>query len=113
MADSGTTPLTGSPAVSDANQDDGSRLLLGFLHYQRDSVLKIVEGLPEEAWQTPVVAVRLDGGRDAQAPRRRRAPLAPARDLGRHGGTAGRRGSGGRGRRRVRSRGRLHMRLAQ
>jgi uncharacterized damage-inducible protein DinB len=31
-------------------------MLLGFLQYQRDSVLKIVEGLPEDAWQTPVVA---------------------------------------------------------
>jgi uncharacterized protein DUF664 len=40
--------------VSDANQDDESRMLLGFLQYQRDSVLKIVEGMPEEAWQTPV-----------------------------------------------------------
>jgi len=30
-------------------------MLLGFLQYQRDSVLKIVEGLPEDAWQTPVV----------------------------------------------------------
>src|ERR1700691_6120430 len=30
-------------------------MLLGFLQYQRDSVLKIVEGMPEEAWQTPVV----------------------------------------------------------
>jgi uncharacterized damage-inducible protein DinB len=30
-------------------------MLLGFLQYQRDSVLKIVEGLPEEAWQMPVV----------------------------------------------------------
>ena len=30
-------------------------MLLGFLQYQRDAVLKIVEGLPEEAWQTPVV----------------------------------------------------------
>jgi hypothetical protein len=27
-------------------------MLLGFLQYQRDAVLKIVEGLPEEAWQT-------------------------------------------------------------
>ena len=41
--------------MSDANQDDESRMLLGFLQYQRDAVLKIVEGLPEEAWQTPVV----------------------------------------------------------
>jgi hypothetical protein len=55
MADSETTPLTASSAVGDANQDDESRMLLGFLRYQRDSVLKIVEGLPEEAWQTPVV----------------------------------------------------------
>ena len=31
-------------------------MLLGFLQYQRDSVLKIVEGLPEDAWQTPVVS---------------------------------------------------------
>ena len=44
MADPGTTPLTASPAVSDVNQDDESRMLLGFLQYQRDSVLKIVEG---------------------------------------------------------------------
>jgi uncharacterized damage-inducible protein DinB len=39
----------------DANPDDESRMLLVFLQYQRDSVLKIVEGLPEAAWQTPVV----------------------------------------------------------
>ncbi len=56
MADPETTPLTASPAVSDVNQDDESRMLLGFLQYQRDSVLKIVEGLPEDAWQTPVVS---------------------------------------------------------
>ena len=31
-------------------------MLLGFLQYQRASVLKIVEGLPEDAWQTPVVS---------------------------------------------------------
>jgi uncharacterized damage-inducible protein DinB len=55
MADSEATPLTASPALSDANQDEVSRLLLGFLQCQRDSVLKVVEGLPEEAWQTPVV----------------------------------------------------------
>ena len=30
-------------------------MLLDFLQYQRDAVLKIVEGLPEDAWQTPVV----------------------------------------------------------
>jgi uncharacterized damage-inducible protein DinB len=41
--------------VTEANQDDESGMLLGFLQYQRDSVLKIVEGLPEEAWQTPVL----------------------------------------------------------
>ena len=56
MADSVTTPLTASPAVGEVNHDDESRMLLGFLQYQRDSVLKIVEGLPEDAWQTPVVA---------------------------------------------------------
>jgi Protein of unknown function (DUF664) len=54
MADSETTPLT-AHAVGDANQDDESRMLLGFLQRQRDAVLKIVERLPEEAWQTPVV----------------------------------------------------------
>jgi uncharacterized damage-inducible protein DinB len=42
-------------AMSGANQDDDSRLLLCFLQYQRDSVLKVVESLPEEAWQVPVV----------------------------------------------------------
>jgi Protein of unknown function (DUF664) len=56
MADSVTNPLTASPAVGDVNHDDESRMLLGFLQYQRDSVLKIVEGLPEHAWQTPVVS---------------------------------------------------------
>src|SRR5580692_2317946 len=55
MTDSATTPLTASPAVSDVNHDDDSRMLLGFLQYQRYSVLKIVEGLPEDDWQTPVV----------------------------------------------------------
>jgi uncharacterized damage-inducible protein DinB len=35
--------------------DDDSSLLLGFLRYQRDAVLKIVTGLPEEAWQTPAL----------------------------------------------------------
>ncbi len=56
MADSVTTSLTASPAVGDVNHDDESCMLLGFLQYQRDSVLKIVEGLPEDAWQTPVVS---------------------------------------------------------
>jgi uncharacterized damage-inducible protein DinB len=55
MADSETTLLTAPQAVGDVNQDDESRMLLGFLQYQRDAVLKIVAGLPEEAWQTPVV----------------------------------------------------------
>jgi uncharacterized damage-inducible protein DinB len=50
-----SSPLTAPPAAGDVNQDDDSRMLLGFLQYQRDAVLKIVEGLPEEAWQTPVV----------------------------------------------------------
>jgi uncharacterized damage-inducible protein DinB len=30
-------------------------MLLDFLQYQRDVVLQIVEGLPDDAWQTPVV----------------------------------------------------------
>jgi uncharacterized damage-inducible protein DinB len=41
--------------VSNVNNDDESRMLLGFLQYQRDAVLKTVEGLPEDAWQTPIV----------------------------------------------------------
>jgi uncharacterized damage-inducible protein DinB len=55
MADPVTTPLAASPAPSDVNQDDESRMLLGFLQYQRDAVLKIVAGLPAEAWQSQVV----------------------------------------------------------
>src|ERR1700760_1891291 len=35
--------------------DDDSSLLLGFLRIQRDAVLKVVAGLPEKAWQTPVL----------------------------------------------------------
>jgi Protein of unknown function (DUF664) len=55
MADSETTPLTTPQGVGGVNQDDESRMLLGFLQRQRDAVLKIVEGLSEKAWQTPVV----------------------------------------------------------
>jgi uncharacterized damage-inducible protein DinB len=55
MTGSETTALTAPLAAGDVNQDDDSRMLLGFLKYQRDAVLKVVEGLPEEAWQTPVV----------------------------------------------------------
>jgi uncharacterized damage-inducible protein DinB len=45
-----------APAAAQAvNQDDESRMLLGFLQYQRDAVLRIVEGLPEEDWQKTVV----------------------------------------------------------
>lgn len=55
MADSESTSLA-APTVTEAvNQDDDSRTLLGFLQYQRDAVLKIVERLPEDAWQTSVV----------------------------------------------------------
>jgi Protein of unknown function (DUF664) len=54
MTDPGTTPLTALQAGG-VNHDDESRLLLSFLQRQRDAVLKIVEGLPEEAWQIPVV----------------------------------------------------------
>jgi Protein of unknown function (DUF664) len=55
MTDFGTTSRTAPLAAGHVNQDDDSRTLLGFLQYQRDAVLKIVEGLPEQAWQTPVV----------------------------------------------------------
>jgi uncharacterized damage-inducible protein DinB len=41
--------------MSDANADDESRMLLDFLRFQREAVLRIVEGLPEVAWQQPVV----------------------------------------------------------
>jgi uncharacterized damage-inducible protein DinB len=54
MADPETTPLT-APQAGGVHHDDESRMLLSFLQRQRDAVLKIVEGLPEEAWQTPVV----------------------------------------------------------
>jgi|ERR1700722_11788554 len=55
MADSETTSLTASQAAGGVTQDGESRLLLSFLQRQRDAVLAIVEGLPEDAWQTPVV----------------------------------------------------------
>jgi uncharacterized damage-inducible protein DinB len=55
MADSETTRMAAPPSMADVNHDDESRMLLGFLQFQRDAVLKIVEWLPEEAWQTPVV----------------------------------------------------------
>ena len=55
MADSVTTSLIASPAADGVNTDDESRMLLHFLQFQRDAVLKVVDGLPEEAWQTPVV----------------------------------------------------------
>jgi uncharacterized damage-inducible protein DinB len=43
------------PAAQAVNQDDESRMLLSFLQRQRDAVLKIVERLPEDDWQKPVV----------------------------------------------------------
>jgi uncharacterized protein DUF664 len=55
MADSETTSLAAPTAAGAVNHDGDARTLLGFLQYQRDAVLKIVEGLPEEAWQTPAV----------------------------------------------------------
>jgi Protein of unknown function (DUF664) len=48
-------PLTAPLAAGEVNQDGDSRMLLGFLQHQRDAVLRIVEGLAEDAWQTPVV----------------------------------------------------------
>lgn len=49
------TDLETNPPVRGVNTDDESRMLLRFLQYQRDSALRVVERLPEEAWQTPVV----------------------------------------------------------
>ncbi len=54
MSDSEVAQRTGSPAVGDAGEDE-SRMPLGFLQYQRDSVLSIIEGLPEADWHRPVV----------------------------------------------------------
>jgi uncharacterized damage-inducible protein DinB len=55
MSDSKTTAPGASQAAGKVNQDDESRMLLSFLQRERDAVLEIVEGLPEEAWQRPVV----------------------------------------------------------
>jgi uncharacterized protein DUF664 len=55
MTDSETTSLATPTAAGAVHQDDDARTLLGFLQYQRDAVLKIVDGLPEEAWQTSAV----------------------------------------------------------
>lgn len=55
MADSEVASGAALAAADAVNQDDDSRMLLDFLQLQRDTVLKIVEGLPEDAWQTPVV----------------------------------------------------------
>jgi hypothetical protein len=55
MADSGIASPTAAQPTGGINADDESRVLLGFLQVQRDAVLRIVEGLPDDAWQTPVV----------------------------------------------------------
>ena len=55
VTNSQTTALTAPQVAGDVNPDDESRMLLGFLQRQRDAVLETVEGLPEDAWQTPVV----------------------------------------------------------
>lgn len=55
MSDTETTASTTGQAAGGINSDDDSRVLLGFLQDQRDAVLRIVEGLPEDAWQKPVV----------------------------------------------------------
>jgi uncharacterized damage-inducible protein DinB len=53
MAHSETT--AGLTTAGGVNADDESQTLLAFLRFQRESVLKTVAGLPEEAWQVPVV----------------------------------------------------------
>lgn len=50
MTESRTTPT-----AAGANTDEELRLLLRFLQDQRDSVLKTVDGLAEDAWQRPTV----------------------------------------------------------
>jgi uncharacterized damage-inducible protein DinB len=55
MTDTETIASTTRQAAGGVNNDDDSRVLLGFLQDQRDAVLRIVEGLPEDAWQQPVV----------------------------------------------------------
>jgi hypothetical protein len=54
MTNSETAALA-APTTNGVNHDEESRMLLRFLQDQRDAVLKIVEGLAEEAWQRPVV----------------------------------------------------------
>jgi hypothetical protein len=55
MADSVIASPAAAQATGGINRDDDSRVLLRFLQDQRDAVLRIVEGLPEESWQKPVV----------------------------------------------------------
>ena len=55
MADSGIASPAAALAAGGINGDDDSRVLLGFLRDQRDAVLRIVEGLPEDSWQKAVV----------------------------------------------------------
>ena len=55
MSDTGSSASTAQQATGGINTDADSRILLGFLQDQREAVLKIVEGLPEDAWQKPVV----------------------------------------------------------
>jgi hypothetical protein len=49
------TESMATPPVPGAHNDEEQRLLLRFLQDQRDAVLRVVEGLPEAAWQKPVV----------------------------------------------------------
>ena len=55
MANPETTASTTRQAAGGINLNAESRVLLGFLQDQRDAVLRIVEGLPADAWQTPAV----------------------------------------------------------
>lgn len=55
MTEPDATSVAAPTAAGAVSQDDDSRMLLRFLQDQRDAVLKIVAGLPEEAWQTPAV----------------------------------------------------------
>src|SRR6266568_2268693 len=55
MAGSEITSPAAVRTAGGINRDEESRVLLGFLQEQRAAVLRIVEGLPEDAWQESAV----------------------------------------------------------
>jgi hypothetical protein len=55
MAGSEITSPAAVRTAGGINRDEESRVLLGFLQEQRAAVLRVVEGLPEDAWQQSAV----------------------------------------------------------